>query len=151
MVNEATLKIAYVDLDNVFVVDSMVYNRSDDRQPAISTWNQIHRHDMIDDCDNCFSYVPDELCSHHISDINIFAACQVFIKSTPNTEHAGLLHTIPDAVLDEFASLPNALDYCVKCPKTDCHNRFAVAKDLLTVFDIILDSSDEMNYNNDVI
>lgn len=37
---------------------------------------KIHRHEQID-CDNCFAYVPDEICAHQLSDINIFAVCQV--------------------------------------------------------------------------
>lgn len=62
--------MTFVDLDSVFVVDS----------ETISNNQQTHRHEKID-CDGmCFAYVPDELCSHHLSDINLFAIFQVGIK-----------------------------------------------------------------------
>lgn len=136
VVDESTLAIAYIDLDNVLMVDSSAYNDSSSKKPL--HWDQIHRHEIID-CDNCFSYVPDELCAHHLSDINLFATCQLLIKASHSSEQRGLLHSIPDDVLQEFPELPNALKYCVKCPLGDCVNRFEVAKELLTVFQIVVE------------
>lgn len=67
VVDEGTSEITFVDLDDVFVVDSTTFV---DRET-------IHRHEKID-CDGmCFAYVPEELCSYHLSDINLFAICQV--------------------------------------------------------------------------
>lgn len=106
-------------------------------QSKPSTWNQIYKHETIE-CDDCFSYIPDELCAHHLSDINLFATCQVFTKDAHSHGQNGLLHSIPADVLDEFPDLPDVLSYCVKCPYENCRNRFDVAKELLTVFEIIL-------------
>lgn len=71
VVDATTFDVAFVDLDNVFMVDS-----------SIQTNNQLtHRHEKID-CDGiCFAYVPEELCSYHLSDINLFAVCQVVLES----------------------------------------------------------------------
>lgn len=67
VVHANTFDVTFVDLDNVFVVDSKM----------IANGRTIHRHEKID-CDGmCFAYVPDELCSYHLSDINLFAICQV--------------------------------------------------------------------------
>lgn len=66
MVNSNSHEVTFVDLDSVFVVDS----------EAI-TDGHIHRHEKIDCEGSCFAYVPQELCSHHLSDINLFAICQV--------------------------------------------------------------------------
>lgn len=74
VVSKETLKISFIDLDNVIVVDSTAYNGS---SHAPEPWKTTHKHEKID-CDGCFAYVPEELCSHHLSDINIFAVCQVF-------------------------------------------------------------------------
>lgn len=70
VVDATTFDVTFVDLDDVFVVDSKRF-----------TNNQVvHRHEKIA-CDGmCFAYVPEELCSHHLSDINLFAICQVVFK-----------------------------------------------------------------------
>lgn len=71
VVDATTFDVTFIDLDNLFLVDS-----------EILTNNGItHRHEKID-CDGmCFAYVPEELCSYHLSDINLFAICQVVIST----------------------------------------------------------------------
>lgn len=74
------MQISFIDLDNVLIVDSTAYDNytASDRP---STWNSIHRQEKIA-CDGvCFAYVPKDLCSHHLSDMNLFAVCQVNIFS----------------------------------------------------------------------
>lgn len=65
VVNKATLRLTFVDLDSLLIVDSH----------AIQT-NHVNRHEQID-CEHCFAFIPDELCSHQLSDINLFSVCQV--------------------------------------------------------------------------
>lgn len=69
VVDATTFDVTFVDLDNVFLVDA----------ESLTNDRTTHRHEKID-CDGmCFAYVPEELCSYHLSDINLFAICQVVI------------------------------------------------------------------------
>lgn len=65
VVDTSTLRISFVDLDSLFIVNSELIKS-----------NQINRHERID-CEQCFAFVPEELCAFHLSDINIFSVCQV--------------------------------------------------------------------------
>lgn len=67
VVDATTFAVTFVDLDNAFVVDSTTLTNNE----------TTHRHEKIDCTGMCFAYVPDELCSYHLSDINLFAICQV--------------------------------------------------------------------------
>lgn len=76
VVDASTFDVTFVDLDNVFLVDS----------ETLTNKRIIHRHEKID-CDGmCFAYVPEELCSYHLSDINLFAICQVVIEPSAQQE-----------------------------------------------------------------
>lgn len=68
-VDERTLNVAFVDLDHVVIVDS-------NARPVSTKWDTTHAHDKIE-CNGCFAYVPADLCAHHLSDLNVFAVCQV--------------------------------------------------------------------------
>lgn len=76
VVDPNTFQITFIDLDNLMIVNS--------RAESIKS-KKIHRNEQID-CDNCFAYVPDELCAHHLSDINIFAMCQVTKKKNTHVQ-----------------------------------------------------------------
>lgn len=65
------MRTTFVDLDNSLIVDSKQFETS-----ALPDWYQIHRHEQIE-CNGCFAYVPEEICSHHLSDLNLFSVCQV--------------------------------------------------------------------------
>lgn len=65
VVDRTTLRISFVDLDSLFIVNSELIKS-----------NQIHCHQRID-CLQCFAFVPQELCAYHLSDINLFSVCQV--------------------------------------------------------------------------
>lgn len=69
MVDEKTLDVTFVDLDTLIILDSN-YTEHIQFSP------RMHRHNKIN-CDGCFSYAPDELSNCIISDINLFAMCQV--------------------------------------------------------------------------
>lgn len=72
VVNRSTLRLTFVDLDSLLIVDSHI----------ITQTNIINRHEQID-CDHCFAFIPDELCSYQLSDINLFSVCQVCLACVP--------------------------------------------------------------------
>lgn len=67
VVDEQTLQIAFVDLDTMVIADSQ----------AVTNSNAVHCHEQIDCGDGCFAFSSNAICSHHLSDINLFAVCQV--------------------------------------------------------------------------
>lgn len=73
VINDATLRLSFVDLDSVIIVDSHIAQK-----------NTVNRHEQID-CDYCFAFIPDELCSYHLTDINLFSVCQVCFDLTLTT------------------------------------------------------------------
>lgn len=73
MVDAETLKVTFIDLDNVIMVAANATNKKGIR-PA--KWLKTHKHEKIP-CDGCFAYIPEEIGKHHRSDINLFAICQV--------------------------------------------------------------------------
>lgn len=75
VVDEQTFNVSFIDLDNIVIVDSKQQHHS-----ATSMWHKIHVHEKIE-CNGCFAYVPSDLCAHHLSDLNVYAVCQVIIKN----------------------------------------------------------------------
>lgn len=69
VVDEHTLNVAFIDLDNIIIVDSQPID-------PLFGWNETHAHEQIE-CNGCFAYVPAEICGHHLSDLNIYSVCQV--------------------------------------------------------------------------
>lgn len=69
VVNKATLHLTIVDLDSLVIVDSHT-----------AQTNTVNRYEQIG-CEYCFAFIPDELCSHRLSDINLFSVCQVCLCS----------------------------------------------------------------------
>lgn len=67
VVDAETLQITFVDLDTMVIADSQ----------AVANSNAVHCHEQIDCDDGCFAYSPNAICSHHLSDINLYAVCQV--------------------------------------------------------------------------
>lgn len=59
-------KIKFIDFENVIISEKM-YNFDDSRL-----------HESIDlDCENCYAFSTDDICSHSISDHNIYSVCKV--------------------------------------------------------------------------
>lgn len=81
VVDETTLRLTFVDLDGLIIVDSH----------HVTHTNDINRHEQID-CDSCFAFIPNELCSYHLSDINLFSVCQVCFSLTHTHTQSNLLH-----------------------------------------------------------
>ncbi|XP_037946240.1 uncharacterized protein LOC119678471 [Teleopsis dalmanni] len=115
-------KIYFVDLDTIFVIDSESIGH-----------DGVHRHDLIE-CHNCFAYSPDDLCSHKLSDMNLFAACQLLRDNTHNS-FGGFLKPYPENHSTLFPKLAALLDICVECPVQKCHNRFAVTLQIIDILE----------------
>lgn len=168
VVNKETLQPVFIDLDDLIIVDSKAYACAESNDTMVEepiTWRQIHRHEKIE-CNGCFAYVPDELCAHHLSDINLFAICQVskalkqmpFIVKTNllhiyyfflafkllledlnGNRNNGLLHTISDYVIENYPDFLPMLEQCVYCSdKNLCENRFPVVNRIVQQIDQIL-------------
>lgn len=91
------------------------------------------------ECDGCFAFIPDEICNHHLSDINIFSVCQLLLEDLHENEERGLLHSAPTEILSEFPDLSEYLSECMHCDSTlGCRNRLKSGKHLLKVFNDIL-------------
>ncbi|KAJ6646815.1 Divergent protein kinase domain 2A [Pseudolycoriella hygida] len=126
VVDPITFKVAFVDLDNVLVVDS----------ETITKDLSIHRHEKIE-CDGmCFAFVPEELCSHSLSDINLFAICQIFVTDPNRIPDRGLLHSVPDTIVREHPQFQQMIDQCVNGMADD--DRFFTTNLLLEMFNKIL-------------
>lgn len=123
VVDKSTHRLTFVDLDSLIIVDSHATQS-----------NHINRHEQID-CDHCFAFIPNELCSAHLSDINLFSVCQIFLKNTYTGTTKGLLHSMPH----DHHSVAHLLDQCLNCDKYEnCTNRFPAANLILSAFDKIL-------------
>ncbi|XP_055530986.1 uncharacterized protein LOC129721906 isoform X2 [Wyeomyia smithii] len=70
---DGAIKVSFVDLNNVIILD----NQSE----RLGRNNTEIMHTLID-CDGCFAYVQEEICSYHNSDINLFSICQRIFMGT---------------------------------------------------------------------
>lgn len=85
VVNSENLKVTFVDLDDVVIIegDRTPFQKVTD--PARkAAWSKVHRYERIP-CDRCFAYVPQELQEHYISDINLYSIC--FVRSACSRLH----------------------------------------------------------------
>ena len=106
-------------IGNVRVVDlehTVLVNRSLIREIAAPGWDVQHSSSSMvneDDIDSepQFSYSLQDLCTHEISDLNLFGACQ-WILSTPSPKYGkSLLHDVSD-VQDKHPLLPKLIREC---------------------------------------
>ena len=102
-----------IDLEHTVLV-----NRSHIREIAAPGWDVQHSSTLMlnendIDGDVPFSYSLQDLCTHEISDLNIFGACQ-WILSSPSTKSAkGLLFDVSD-IQDKYPLLPKLLKECIR-------------------------------------
>ena len=100
-----------VDLEH-----SVLVNRSHIREIAAPGWDVQHSSSLMLDAIDAgekirFSYSLQDLCTHEISDLNLFGACQ-WVLSSPSPEHGeGLLFDASD-VQDKYPLLPKLLREC---------------------------------------
>ena len=103
--------VRVVDLEH-----SVLVNRSHIREIAAPGWDVQHSSSFIaneDDLDSepKFSYSLQDLCTHEISDLNLFGACQ-WILSTPSSKYGkSLLHDVSD-VQDKYPLMPKLIREC---------------------------------------
>ena len=106
-------RLRVIDLEHVVLV-----NRSHIREIAAPGWDVQHSSSFIldeNDVENGeirFNYSLQDLCTHEISDLNIYGACQ-WILSSPPSSHLGkgLLFDVSD-VQDKYPLLPKLLKEC---------------------------------------
>ncbi|KAH0564548.1 hypothetical protein KQX54_012749 [Cotesia glomerata] len=94
----------FIDLENIIILHRNIPTKE---QPQ--HWSSIHTSDSID-CDNCFSFSPNDICSHHISDHNYYSVCQYILSSKLNEN--GFLHSIPSEILKNYPELKIMIDEC---------------------------------------
>lgn len=77
IIDPKTLKISFIDLDSVIIVDTSENPFSNvTNSVEAAEWHKIDCYEEIE-CTNCFAYQPDKLYNHYISDMNVYAICQV--------------------------------------------------------------------------
>lgn len=134
VVKDDLTEISFIDLDNIILSHT---------NENLSIVNQKHIHEKIE-CHGCFAYSMQDICQYSISDINIFAGCQLLNEDLYEDTSKGFLHSIPSEIIHDFSSLPYELDYCVNCRYAagieDC-DRFKSASRLIKLFNNILKSS----------
>ncbi|XP_059483036.1 divergent protein kinase domain 2A [Neocloeon triangulifer] len=112
-----TLKV--VDLGNVIIVD---------KNPPLSArpegWKEKHSSDIMEECENCFSYSQEDICGHRTSDHNYYAACQ-FLSSS------GWLRDPPEDVRRAYPQLPELLRECAE-PQRE-QGRYRAVRQLIPV------------------
>uniref|UniRef100_A0A1I8PY91 FAM69 protein-kinase domain-containing protein n=2 Tax=Stomoxys calcitrans TaxID=35570 RepID=A0A1I8PY91_STOCA len=124
-------RLSFVDLDTVFVVDSL----------EVKYKSSTHKHEYIE-CPGCFAYSPEDISAHNISDINIYSTCQFLREDLYRDQSKGFLQPIPQEISVTYPQLGKLLNLCVDCPwEANCSQRFGVAKQLLLVFEDILNKS----------
>ncbi|XP_053686069.1 uncharacterized protein LOC128735610 [Sabethes cyaneus] len=106
------IKVSFIDLNNVIVLDS--------QSEQINRNNTEIIHTRID-CNGCFAYAQEEICSYRYNDINLFSICQLFLEDSYGNKQAGFLYTEVDQT--EHRRIHQLLHHCVYCKPPECQNR----------------------------
>ncbi|BET00033.1 chromosome 3 open reading frame 58 [Nesidiocoris tenuis] len=117
--------VRFIDLEHVIIVEK---NPILDEQPP--DWNMNHSSTYIP-CVDCYSFSPEEICSHRASDYNVLAVCREILHNTSLLFPNGFLHSIPDSLPAVQASLPSLLSRCVE--NDALSDRFSVASDIMRI------------------
>ncbi|XP_054283790.1 uncharacterized protein LOC129000803 isoform X2 [Macrosteles quadrilineatus] len=110
-------EIRLVDLDNVIVVD-----KNPSEKP--SNWDSVHTSYHDQDIHG-FAFSKEEICSHKISDTNVYSICQGILSPHSDLLPNGLLHSPPP----HLSGLKTLLDDCIAPPAE--LTRFDVAQEIL--------------------
>lgn len=125
--------ISFVDLDNIILIDSLTFSGHKTKQ--------THVHEKIE-CNGCFAYSIEDICSCPVSDINVFAVCQLLYEDLYEDRNKGFLHSIPERIKHEHPQILVELEQCVNCKQRNC-DRFKSASTLLQIFDKILNNDEK--------
>ncbi|XP_035793054.1 divergent protein kinase domain 2A-like [Anopheles albimanus] len=124
------ITLSIVDLNNVIVIDSLATTFETDRN---------HVHSKIE-CDGCFAYSQNDICSHRTSDLNYFAICQLLLEDLNGNAAAGFLHYDQRILRNDshknasqVGLLHNFLRECVHCQPPHCRDRSVILVDILNV------------------
>uniref|UniRef100_A0A1Q3F484 Protein-kinase domain of fam69 n=1 Tax=Culex tarsalis TaxID=7177 RepID=A0A1Q3F484_CULTA len=113
---DGTAQVSFIDLDNVIILDSQS-KQLDRRTKARNVHSRI-------DCDGCFAYVQEDLCSYWHSDINQFAICQLLYENLNGAREGGFLHVSPnDESYPALSEIRQLLHHCVYCVPPGCRDR----------------------------
>ncbi|XP_021935903.1 deleted in autism protein 1 homolog isoform X2 [Zootermopsis nevadensis] len=117
---DAQGKLRFVDLENVIVVDKNVPN--EDRPQS---WTIPHVSETFD-CEGCFAFSSEDICSHRMSDHNFYAVCQHLLSPLAALDMipGGLLHDMPPA----HARVSELVQKCSE--STEPSGRLRAAQDL---------------------
>ncbi|XP_063704293.1 uncharacterized protein LOC134833776 [Culicoides brevitarsis] len=119
-----TEKISFVDLDNVILVDSHAF-----KDPKT-----LHVHEKFE-CNGCFAYSIEDVCSAPTSDINIFAVCQLLLEDLYENRSKGFLFSAEKG--ETYPEIWRELQKCVYCKQPNC-DRFKSASILIEIFENVL-------------
>lgn len=102
------LWLRLVDLENIVIV-----NQTWVKDVAAPGWNVAHT-SVPFGCKDCFSYSVEDLCSHQISDHNLYGACHGILAPNSFSKQmpSGLLHHIPSNVKTSHPLFERLLAEC---------------------------------------
>lgn len=120
-INKNFTRIVFIDLDNVILVNT---------KATYFKTKEPHRHQKIT-CKGCFAFSPKDVCSHRLSDLNIFSACQLLNEDLYEDVGKGFLHSMPE----HLKEIREKLTDCVNCEGCD---RFKIVFELMDLFDSVL-------------
>ncbi|XP_022191304.2 divergent protein kinase domain 2A isoform X2 [Nilaparvata lugens] len=115
-------EVKFIDLDNVIIVERST-------TADLPAWTVPHSSEDIE-CDNCFAFSSDAICSHHYSDHNVYAVCREILNQKSHLIDGGLLHSTPPEFLEKHPDFIDSLEQCVS-PRTS--DRFHHAKKLMKI------------------
>ncbi|XP_026466870.1 deleted in autism protein 1-like [Ctenocephalides felis] len=117
-------KVSYIDLEHIILVDKQFENVF---SVSYSKWYNNHTSEIIK-CDNkdCFAFSPTDICSHNLSDHNIYMTCEMLLNESHN-----YLHGIPKEINERFPNLVDLLHDCVNPFRANVtKSRFSVSLEI---------------------
>ncbi|KAK9510497.1 hypothetical protein O3M35_005271 [Rhynocoris fuscipes] len=119
--------VKFIDLEHVIVVDKHP-------QYVAPGW-YINHTCQNTECTNCFIIPSSDICSHWISDYNIFSVCKEILHNTSLLLRGGLLHGDPSENISAD-KLKNLLEECVNPPKET--SRFVIGTQIIEMLKIMI-------------
>uniref|UniRef100_A0A0A9ZD30 UPF0672 protein C3orf58 n=1 Tax=Lygus hesperus TaxID=30085 RepID=A0A0A9ZD30_LYGHE len=116
-------RIRFIDLEHVIIVEK---NPPLSEQPP--DWQMNHSSTYYP-CDDCYTFSPDDMCSHRASDYNILAVCREILHNTSLLFPKGFLHSVPNHLITTQNLLPSLLSQCVE--NDGFGDRFSIANDIM--------------------